>query len=135
MKKSALFFAPGFYETLRYAKKVSEPPPRYIMTGGARLAFSDTHKHHTYRKIYKKEGNRAIRPLGRMAIRAPFRRSSERLRADVLPPRGAAPSNQPGWTILQRQHRLAAPKSSHKLEMGHLGTFGGLGGNRRGIGR
>ena len=50
-EKSALFFAPGFYETLRYAKKVSEPPPLYIMTGGARLAFSDTHKHHTYRKM------------------------------------------------------------------------------------
>ena len=50
-EKSALFFAPAFYDTLRYAKKVSEPPPRYVMTGGARLAFSDTHKHHTYRKI------------------------------------------------------------------------------------
>ena len=49
--KSGLFFAPVFYDTLRYAKKVSEPPPRYVMTGGARLAFSDTHKHHTYRKI------------------------------------------------------------------------------------
>ena len=49
--KCGLFFAPVFYDTLRYAKKVSEPPPRYIMTGGARLAFSDTHKHHTYRKI------------------------------------------------------------------------------------
>ena len=51
LDKSGVFFASSFYETLRYAKKVSEPPPRYVMTGGARLAFSDTHKHHTYRKI------------------------------------------------------------------------------------
>ena len=43
--------ASTFYDTLRYAKKVSEPPPRYIMTRWARLAISDTHKHHTYRKI------------------------------------------------------------------------------------
>ena len=27
-----MFFASVFYDTLRYAKKVSEPPPRYIMT-------------------------------------------------------------------------------------------------------
>ena len=52
LDKSGVFFAPVFYDTLRYAKKVSEPPPRCIMTGGARLAISDTHKHHTYRKIY-----------------------------------------------------------------------------------
>ena len=51
------------------------------------------------------------------------------------PPRGAASSSQPGWTILPRQHRLAAPKSSKKTRKGHLGTFGGLGGNRGGIGR
>ena len=51
LDKSGVFFASVFYDTLRYAKKVSEPPPRYIMTGGARLAISDTHKHHTYRKM------------------------------------------------------------------------------------
>ena len=51
LDKSGVFSPQGFYDTLRYAKKVSDPPPRYIMTGGARLAFSDTHKHHTYRKI------------------------------------------------------------------------------------
>ena len=35
-----VFFASSFYDTLRYANKVSEPPlSRYIMTGGARLAI------------------------------------------------------------------------------------------------
>ena len=44
-------FSSNFYDTLRYASKVSEPPPRYIMTGGACLAISDTHRHHTDSKI------------------------------------------------------------------------------------